>query len=149
MADTIRKQILDSLVAHLKTETWVTSAGVGINPGKTKYKKVEMPGMSVFAGQEQASTEGYGAQDCNVEVELRYVGLLVNSLDSPFDIAEDIRGQIIKSAMTATLGGLANSMEYAGGTVDYPTVDDETIQVSVLINIKYETLIQNPYSQGD
>jgi len=134
MADTIRKQILDSLITHLKGEAWIVTGGVGINPGKTSYKKVEMPGMSVFVGPETGDVNTYGKQDCTAEVELKYLGLVINQMEIAFDVVEDIRGKIIKSAMTATLGG-------------YPTIDDGSFQVSALINIHYTTKKKDPYNQ--
>ena len=147
MADTIRKQILDSLITHLKGEAWIVTGGVGINPGKTSYKKVEMPGMSVFVGPETGDVNTYGKQDCTAEVELKYLGLVINQMEIAFDVVEDIRGKIIKSAMTATLGGLSEKIEYAGGSIDYPTIDDGSFQVSALINIHYTTKKKDPYNQ--
>ena len=148
MADTIRKQILDALVTHLKGEPWVVSGGIGINPGKTNYKKKELPGISVYAGEEIGSKETFGMQDATVAVEFKYVALLVDSLDSAFDISEDIRGKIINSAVNCP-AGLHDRIDYTGGSIDYPATDDEAIQISIMININYETLFLNPYSQEE
>ena len=150
MADTIRKTILDALVAHLKGEAWVISGGIGINPGKTYYsrKLKEMPGISVLVPDEQGTKETGGMQDATMTVELKYVGLLADSLDSAFDISEDIRGKVINSAVNCD-AGLHDRIDYTGGAVDYPTLDDDSMQISIMININYETLLLNPYSQGD
>jgi len=146
MADTIRKTILDVLVAHLKGEAWIKTAGISINPGKTNYKKVELPGISVFVPDEAAEKVTAGNQDCTMTVELKYVGLLAGSMDSAFDVSEDLRGKIINSAMNCP-AGLHDRIDYTGGAIDYPATDDEAMQVSIMININYETLIFNPYSQ--
>ena len=148
MADTIRKQILDALVTHLKGEAWVISGGIGINPGKTNYKKKELPGISVYVGPEIGTKETGGMQDATMEVEFKYVGLLSDSLDSGFDISEDIRGKIINSAVNCP-AGLHDRIDYTGGSIDYPATDDEAIQISIMININYETLLLNPYSQEE
>ena len=148
MADTIRKTILKALVTHFKGEAWIMSAGIGVNPGKTNYKKKELPGISVYIGQEIGTKETGGMQDATMEIEFKYVALLVDSLDSAFDISEDIRGKIINSAVNCP-AGLHDRVDYTGGSIDYPATDDEAIQISIMININYETLLFNPYLQEE
>ena len=145
--DTIRKQILAAWVDYFEADEWITAGGISVNPGKTRYKKNEMPGISVFAGEEESGRDKYGKQDCKVQVEFKYVGLLAVGADV-FQITEDIRGQLINTAMNAE-DDFSNDREYAGGTIDYPASDDEAYQVSIMMNIHYQTLIGNPYEQGD
>lgn len=146
MADTVRKKALDSLKNHLKGEAWVVSGGVGINPGKTLYKKAEMPGISIFVGDEQGGPNKYGVQNHIVPIELKYVNLHDSDIATVFDSAEDVRGQMIQSAMTATFGGLATKKEYTGGSIYYPDEDGESYQVSITITIEYETKWRDPYT---
>ncbi len=149
MADTIRKKILDSAETDFKAETWIVSGGVDINPGKTNYKPADMPGISMFAGDEQGEETVGGMQDCLTQVEFHYIDLLSNHEGTAFDVIEDIRGKMINSIINFDLDGLAESSTYVGGSVEYPTIENETFKVSVLFEIFYRTLILNPYLQGD
>lgn len=148
---TIRHEILAALIEDIEGEEWVKDEGVSVNPGKMRYHPSELPGISVFAHEEVAERNAYGTLTGSFEVELKYVGVITRDKDgdkaSTFALAEVKRGQLIESAVNSELGDYAEKPIYTGGSTDYPATEDQAAQISVTVNINYETLLRDPYSQ--
>lgn len=151
MADSIRKKILDSLVSHIEDQEWVKENSLPVTPGKTRYKIEELPGLSFFARMEESEIDRYGKQQSSMEVELSYAGVIDRDPEdektSILDAIEDVRGEMQKALVTATLDDLADPPVYTGGDIEYPSAEDMAFTVSVLGRIIYETESRDPYAQ--
>ncbi len=156
MAETIRHKILSALIAHIESESWVIAGDIPVHPAKTRYKPSELPGISVFARNEESEIGQYGTQVNSLTVELDYAGVISrdasDNKESIIDQIETIRGQLLKSLVTAALEDseeteLAESPVYTGGDVEYPTEEDMAFMTSVTGRIDYETDVIDPYVQ--
>jgi hypothetical protein len=151
MADTIRKQILDSLITHLESQDFVTQGAIPVNPGKTRYKPEELPALSVFARAEESDINRYNKQQNALTVEVNYAGIIDRGPDddkmSPLDQIEEIRGKIHNALVTATLDDLADPPVYIGGDIEYPAAEDMAFVTSVSCRIDYEHEHNDPYTQ--
>ena len=151
MADTIRKQILDSLIAHIEASDFVTQNALTLTPGKTRFKIEDLPGLSFFARTEEGGIDRYGRQVNSLEVEISYAGIIDRGPDdektSILDAIEAVRGKMQYVLVTATLDDLADPPVYTGGDIEYPSAEDMAFTCSVLGQITYETRANDPYSQ--
>ena len=151
MADTIRHQILSALISHLEGETWISSAGISVNPGKTRYRPEELPAISVFARNEESEISEYGTQVSSLNIEINYAGVITRGADdekeNTIDQIETVRGQIVQSLVAASLDDLADPPIYTGGDIEYPSAEDMAFIASVNGRIDYEADARDPYTQ--
>lgn len=151
MAETIRKQILDALIADIEAHSFVVNNATPVNPGKTRYTPEDLPAISVFARMEEADIDRYGRQQCSLIVEINYAGVIDRDAEgeklSILDQIETVRGHLAEALVTATLNDLADPPVYTGGDVEYPSEEDMAFVTSVNGRIDYETNLRDPYTQ--
>lgn len=156
MADTIRYKILKSLISHIESQEWIFLK-IPVNPGKTRYQPEDLPAISFFAREEEASINEYGRQQCSLIIEINYAGIIsrVNENEEKSDILEQIesvRGKLVDALVTADLNDtedndLADPPVYTGGDTEYPAAEDMAFITSVQGRIEYETELNDPYTQ--
>ena len=152
MTDTVRKRCLDCLIARLREPnlfTWATDPAV--NPGKMDYRKAsELPAISIFVRAETAEVTTYGQDRCTMSVDISGITFMsrdsaTDAKESAFDLAEQIRGELIHAAVTTDFQEMAEKIDFMGGDVVYPAAEDQALAVGVSFEIEYYTMHNNPF----
>ena len=149
--DTIRKQCLDKLIARLsEANLFSWGENPSVNPGKVRYKKADLPAISVFARNEATQRTDYGTDYHILTVDIGAVMLIPRvggdgDKVSAFDLAELTMGELIQAAVTTIFEDLANKFDYAGSDVEYPEDEDQALVVNITCQLEYETEYNNPY----
>ena len=104
-----------------------------------------LPVITVMPGVEEAERSRYGSTLCTMPVDISC--LISFGENNPSELGEAVLGELI----TATLSSLpadAEDMEYAGGGIlEYPDqMGQRTLTAGIVINVKYETDIGDPYN---
>lgn len=141
MIKTVRQQCLDAIVDHISHPSHYTWAqDIGIYPGKVTFRRGEVPGITFLVGNETVKRPDYETDLCAVDFEIAACLLIPKDEDGlqvrPFDFGEYVRGELIQAVVTAKLHEYANSLSYQGGSVKYPSEDDQSMVVSVSFRLE-------------
>lgn len=113
MADHLRKQLRDALVARL---TGLTSTAARVFPGRVlPLQPAELPCLLVDTGDEQVTDRQFNKELQQREVQLR-VRLVVKALDGYLDTLDEIAKQVEIALGTATTLGPASWWLYDSTT---------------------------------
>lgn len=159
MANTIREQIIDSIVDELEDITvangFNSDMGSNVKRAIRLIDKDNLPAVAVFPLTED--NEPLPGKN-NLTMSVRLEALAKFGSVNPSVMAEKLLGDLIKRMTNPTLnavvgadiaGGLAEKVQYLeGGVDDYPEAGKYTIGVYATFNVNYKTLIGNPYAQS-
>ncbi len=141
MADTIRELIIQDIKTQLGTLSDYT-----VYRGITQYQNADLPVIALLPELEESSRE-YGIQKSTATININAIQVMGDT--NPSVLAEQMLGELI----ACIIGGRANisnieDIRYTGGgSEDYPDAEEQTIMVQCNIEVDYETLIGDPYSQ--
>lgn len=152
MADTIRETIIKDFVTQAATLTVANGYnydfGANVIRGRTAIDPDECPALVILPFPE-ASSLSYGAH-VNV-MPIRIEGLVDFGTDNPSEVSEKILGDLVKcfaSRSWSRSPDYADSITYTeGGTNSYPEAGESIVGAHVVMAVKYQTDIGDPYNQ--
>lgn len=151
MANTIREQIISAFVTRLAA--WTTAGGFNYNCGASVFRAVknieseDLPAVVLWPQPETAERQ-YGRTVCAMQVKIEALAEIGSS--NPSEIQEALLGDAIKiiTAPAVSVTTKIEDIQYTGGgPADQPNAEDVTTAIYAEFEIKYSTLIGNPYSQ--
>jgi len=144
MADTIREKVIQDIVTQLET-----LSGYTVFRGKSEITKQDIPNLPIITvlPQVETSERQYGVQSNVMPVNIHAVKITGDT--NPSVVGEKILGELI-SGVVGNSSNISNieDIKYTGGGIDtYPTEDEQAVSVQCSIEVDYETVIGDPYSQ--
>ena len=150
MQQSIRYRLLKKLITHMENQDWILGA-MSVNPGKSRYLNEEIPGLSVFAADEDAERNTYNSQFATMRIDLSLIDRIKrHSDDEKVDIFEQIetaRAKLVYAGVNVDFDDLADPPVFIGGSIEYPTTEDLVFKIGVSFEVNYETELRDPYSQ--
>lgn len=159
MADTIREQIITAYVNHLSN--MITANGFNHDCGNTVLrarKSIDVtPAVNLLPKPETAEINEYGQLEKTTTIRLEAVVAFDPTVENAEAIASKIQNELLgdmEKVMTGSeifisgLSGLVTYIDYTGGgPADIPAEEDTTVAAYAQFEIKYSTLIGDPYQQ--
>ena len=151
MADTIREQIITAYLTRLAS--WKTGfnhlCGESVIRANPFYDRSKLPVCVLWPGDEEVTKE-YGNNVCVMPFKVEAFAA-VGEFDNASEIQEQLLGDAIKimTDPAVTVTALTESIHYTrGGPADAQDPQKTTTGIFAEFEVKYQTLVGNPYSQG-
>jgi len=148
VANTIREQIISAYKTRLAQITVANGYNTGLGANVYRgVKHVDVDALILWPQPENV-TSRYGENVC--AFSLRIEGVMAFGSTDPGVIQEKILGDIIKCVTdpSVTVSALPESVKYiTGGPADQPDAKDTITGAFAEFEIKYKTLLGNPYQQ--
>jgi len=145
----IRAQIIQAIAERAQNILVMLPGGREADPdvlwARSRLKPEELPAIVVTPEPDTPGDEAYGADLLTIPITISAACLL--GKNHPVDLGEFILAQMRKAipGNDTTIGGLAETIRYAGGGVEeYPDRNDQAMVVVVTFEIDYETATNNP-----
>jgi hypothetical protein len=150
MANTIREQIILAFVAAMSVVTvangYNSDAGLNVVRARRNLDPLELPCIVIWPGTETLDSDQYGGKFYAMKLGIESHSLFGS--ENPSVMSEKMLGDLVKSVFSQEITSLADQIIYeSGGTDSYPDTGDTAIGVKITLNVKYNYLIGNPYSQ--
>lgn len=157
MANTIREQLILKLIARAANITVANGYNTGIGAAVERCADSLDPDSlpaQVLWPQPETVEQQYGCDICSMQVRIE--GLMAHGSTNTSVVSEKMLGDLRKCytdpTKYATIWGAVlkiDSCTYAaGGTGSYAKGGEIITGANILLNIKYQTLIGNPYTQA-
>jgi hypothetical protein len=151
MADTIREQIITAYLTRLAS--WKSGfnhfCGGSVIRANPFYDQSKLPVCALWPGVEEVTKE-YGNNICTVPLKIEAFAA-VGEFDNASEIQEQLLGDAIKimTDPSVTVTSLTKPCQYVrGGPADAHDPQKTITGIFAEFEIKYQTLLGNPYSQG-
>lgn len=149
MTDTIRERIIKAYATAMAVVTvangYQTGAGANVIRCRKNLDPSELPCIVIWPGIETSENRESGYQRINMKMGIEAHALFT---DDASVISEKLLGDLIKAVFGQVVTSLVDEVQYeSGGTDSYPDAGDEAVGAKISLNIKYNYLIGNPYSQ--
>lgn len=140
MTDTVRELIIKAITTRAAALSAVPVLRTERSIGETADRFV-----SVWDGADQAQGVSYGKQTAQFTVAIEIIKATVNHSTE----ANAIIGEAIALFLgtNRTYNGLALKTEYVGATPAYPQDGSNYTTITLLLNITYETVLGDPFTQ--
>lgn len=150
VAPTIRARIIHAFVDAMAVITMAngyhTDSGKNVILCRKNFDPSRLPCIVIWPGMETAErlVSGY----CHCTMRLGIGSYAKFGAVSASVISENLLGNTLRALFGQTITALADDIQYeSGGIESYPDAGDEVIGVNVNLNVKYNYLIGDPYSQ--
>jgi hypothetical protein len=150
VAVTIRERIISEFEVAMAVVTlangYHSDAGKNIVRCRKSLDPAELPCMVIWPGIETSERREYGGQYCTMKIGIEAHCLFGS--ENPSVVSERMLGDMIQAVFSQNITDLTDEIEYeSGGTDSYPDTGDVAVGVKLTLNVKYNYLIGNPYSQ--
>ena len=155
MADSIREQILQALVA--KGQTITAANGYTVDLASTDVRRAVRavdvsPGgeaLTIWDGDEIVEYQAGGVVKRTMPVTVEYLRDLTGTAETGYSALAQVAKADIEKAFTAsstTLGGLCHATQCTGVSPAYPDENSQTLGATVRLTVIYETTKGDPFS---
>lgn len=148
---TIRRRIIDHLYESMSGTSWDTwSPAVYLGMVAVWPSSETLPVLSILPRVEDAEPTSYGTSRSTMRVDMSAV-IRIDEDENPVVSGEAVFGEILQAAWAAAASDtLADRWQYSDGGIDeYPETGGQILRIGLTFEVIYQTLIGNPYSQGD
>lgn len=123
-----------------------SDAGNNVIRCRKSLDPAELPCVVLWPGLEIPESREYGSQNCSMKLGIE--GHALFGAENMSVVSERILGDLYRALFSQEIISYADEILYeSGGTDSYPDTGDVAIGVKITLNIKYNYLIGNPYSQ--
>lgn len=146
MADTIREQIIQDIVASVEGSSFTTLSGATVTRGQFFFQKTidSLPAIVVFVEDEIGARNEYGAQNMSMEVVID--SLVEIGGNNVSELGEAVLGELVKAAFRAQSNDL-EKMVYTGSQIYAPKDLGRTVlSVRITVGVDYVTDLGDPYT---
>jgi len=150
VAPTIRARIIHAFADAMADVTidngYHTDAGKNVILCRRSLDPAELPCIVILPGMETAERLASGYCYCTMRLGVESHAIF--GAVSASVISENMLGDMLRALFGQSITTLADDIQYESGGIDsYPESGEVAIGVKVNLNIKYNYLIGDPYSQ--
>jgi hypothetical protein len=150
VAVTIRERIITAFEAALRgllvKNGFHTDSGLKVFRCRKSVLPDDLPCIIVWPGIEVANEYKYSSHYCSMKMGIETMALFGS--EHPSVVAERLLGDLLQLVFGRTVTPLADVVLYeSGGTDNYPDTGELAVGTKINLEIKYNYLYGNPYSQ--
>jgi hypothetical protein len=142
LADTIREQIVQAFVTRAGEIT-----GYSVVRSRNPVSESDLPCINVIPGRDQAEAR-YGKVVSVFPITIE--AIQTTDLDAASAAQEDMLGDLLTAFTDPSdpVSALAEHIRYTdGGPTGINQAKDAVVGVSIIVEVKYSTILGNPYKQ--